>query len=225
MSLEGLLSQILHLVGTSTPGISLFLFIICMIGEAFVVSIPLVFETTWVAAGYQLHAGVLKVPDLLLMMLSAQLGRQVGALIMYSLSRRGTSFFSRFITRRIPRDLAGEHSSLGARFLRHIDSISPFGVAMGRLFYLRVPLTLLLGARHRLKTLVLGIAISSTIYESVYLSLGAIVGTTHIPTSGYLLLYFAGGLAGLYATFAGIRLAVKVTRRHCSRTGATPGAG
>lgn len=144
---------------------------------------------------------------------------------MYSLSRRGTSFFSKFIARRIPRDLSTEHSSMGSRLLRRVDSISPFGVAMGRLFYLRVPLTLLLGARHRLKTLVLGIAISSTIYESVYLSLGAIVGTTHIPTSGYLLLYFAGGLSGLYAAFAGIRILVRATRRHCTRPGATPRTG
>jgi membrane-associated protein len=209
VNLEGFLAQGLNQVSSFTLGIALVLFVICFIGEAFVISIPALFETTWLAAGYQLSAGVLRIPDLIGLMLVSQLGRQAGALILYALSRSGTRFFSKFIARRLPKDLPAEHDGFANKLLRGIDSISPFGVAIGRLLFLRIPLTLLLGARRKLKTLVLGIAISSTIYEAVYIGVGVFVRTIHVPPSGYLVLYFAGGLAVLYGMYSGIRFLVR----------------
>lgn len=210
MNFEQLLTDGLQLVSGFTPKIAIFIFLVCFIGEGFIISIPLVFETVWLAAGYQLSAGVLPVTDLILLMLMGQLGRQAGALVLYSLSRSGTKFFQKFIARRIPRKDPEEDSPL--RLLKHIDSISPFGVALGRLMWLRIPLTMLLGARRRFKPLMLGILISGTIYECVYIGLGAIVGSTAKPKTPYVLLYFAAGLTAFYAVAFGVRMLIKALR-------------
>jgi membrane-associated protein len=213
MNFEQLLTDGLQLVSGFTPKIAIFIFLVCFIGEGFIISIPLVFETVWLAAGYQLSAGVLPVTDLILLMLMGQLGRQAGAFVLYSLSRSGTKFFQRFIARRIPRKDPEEDSPL--KILRHIDSISPFGVALGRLMWLRIPLTLLLGARRRFKPLMLGILISGTIYECVYIALGAAVGSTAKPNTPYVLLYFAAGLTAFYALAFGVRMLIRALRhRH-----------
>ncbi len=215
MSLEHLLIDGLNLVGAFTPKIAIFIFVVCFVGEGFIISLPLVFETVWLVAGYQLSAGVLRIPDLLLLMATAQLGRQAGGLLLYFLSRKGTRFFARFISRRIPR----KNSPAGAplKILRTIDSITPIGVAIGRLLWLRIPLTVLLGARNKLKTLMLGIVISSLIYEGVYIGIGAIVGATAKP-SKYVLLYFAVGLSVFYAfIFFGRLLFTYIKRRRKAR--------
>jgi membrane-associated protein len=206
MNWDQLLTGGLNLVGAFTPEIAIFIFLVCFIGEAFIVSLPFVFETVWLAAGYQLVQGVLPIPDLILLMLTAQLGRQGGSLLLYFLSRKGTKFFQRFIARRIPRKEPEEGAPL--RLLRSIDSITPIGVAIGRLLWLRIPLTLVLGARNKLKTLMLGIVISSLIYEGVYIGVGAIVGKAANP-SKYILLYFAAGLAVFNLLIFGVRALIR----------------
>jgi membrane-associated protein len=201
MNFEQLLTNGLGLVGAFTPRIAIFIFLVCFI----------VFETTWLVAGYQLSGGVLPVLDLILLMITAQLGRQGGALVLYLLSRRSTSFFERFIARRMRRKDPGDSGQFS--FMKRIDTISPFGVALGRLMWLRIPLTLVLGARRKLKTLMLGVVISSLVYEGVYIALGAIVRKTTKPDSGYVLLYFAGGLAAIYVVTFGVRFLVKTVKR------------
>jgi membrane-associated protein len=219
VNLQQFLAEVLRLVSDFTPNVGLALFLICFVGEAFVITIPVVFEMAWLAIGLQLNQGVLPVPDFLLMLLSAQLGRQAGALILYGISRRGTTFFSRFIARRLPRTLPHEGTTPG-KLLSRIDSISPFGVAMGRMFWIRVPLTILLGARKKLKTLVLGIAISGTLYDCIYVALGAAFGSTLGPESDFILLYMMGGLAVLYVLVFGIRFAFKAIKKRLDRRAA-----
>lgn len=219
--IESLLSQCMSWVGAFSFRIAIVVFAISFLGEGFLISIPLVFETIFLAAGYQLSEGVLPFWDMILLALMSQLGRQAGALVLFVLSRSSTSFLGKFIAKRLPKKQNEENRSL--RLLDKIDRISPFGVALGRLLWLRVPLTLILGARRRLKTLVLGIAISSTVYETVYISLGAIVGKTANIKSPYMLLYFAGGLAAFYAAVFGIRMSIKALRKRSkAKTGATP---
>ncbi len=217
MNFTQLLADGLNLVSGFTPKLAIFVFLVCFIGEAFIISIPLVFETVWLAAGYQLTTGVLPVPDLILLMLMGQLGRQAGALVLYSLSRSGTKFFQRFIARRIPTKDPEEESPL--KILRHVDSISSFGVALGRLMWLRIPLTILLGARKRFKPLMLGILISGTIYEGVYIGLGAVVGSTAKPKTPYVLRYCAIGLTALYVIAFGVRMLFKAIRRRRASKG------
>jgi membrane-associated protein len=214
MNFQELFTDGLGLVGAFTPRIAIFIFLVCFIGEGFVISIPLVFETTWVVAGYQLSAGVLPIPDLLLLMITAQLGRQGGALVLYLLSRKSTAFFQRFIARRIRRRASDDGAE--AKLMKRIDTISPFGVALGRLMWLRIPLTLVLGARRKLKTLMLGVVISSLVYEGVYIALGT------KPDSGYVVFYFAGGLAILYGATFGIKLLVGAVRARVKRKSPVP---
>lgn len=209
MNFEQLFAQGLNLVGAFTPRIALLIFMLCFIGEGFIISIPFVYETVWLVAGYQLVSGVLPIPDLILLGVTAQLGRQAGALVLYFLSRRGTTFFAKFIARRLPRKDPEEGTPL--KILKKIDKISPFGVALGRLLWLRIPLTLLLGARRRLKTLMVGIVISGFIYEAVYVGLGAVVGTAK-PDSSEVLIYFVAGLALLYSITFGVRLIFKAAK-------------
>ena len=215
MNLEALLSQVLQLVSSFTPNVGIFLFVLSFIGEAFVISIPLVFETALLTMGLQLTQGALPVRDFILMMVATQLGRQAGALLLYGISRSGTSFLGRFIARLLPRTLPANGTP--GKLLRTIDSISPFGVALGRLLWIRIPLTLLLGSRHRLNTLMLGILISGIIYDIIYVGLGAVVGGTAKPDSGYIVLYLMGGLVAFYAVSFGIRLLYKAVKRRIAQ--------
>ncbi len=199
-------AQVLSWV-TFTPQLIALVFVISLIGEAFLFSIPLVFELIFIFAGVNFSTGKLPLIDLLLLMTASLLGREAGALILFWLSRMSTNIFWKLVTRRYPKKNLIENTPF--KFLRHLDAISPFGVALGRLLWLRIPLTLILGARRRLKTLVLGIAISSVIYESVYVGLGAIVGKTVDVDSPLIFLSMAIGLGLLYLIAFGSRIAIR----------------
>jgi membrane-associated protein len=207
------LTQLFGSVSAFTPQIALFLFLICFISEGFIISIPLALDLVWLIAGTNLRNGILPPWDLLGLVLVAMVGRQLGALVLYFLSHKSTRFFTRFIARRVPKQLPENGNASG--FINKVDSISPIGVAAGRLLWLRIPLTLLLGARGRLKTLMAGIAISSVIYETVYVGIGAGLGAVFGITADedYAFLYFMGVLAVLYSLIFGIRFLVKLIKR------------
>jgi membrane-associated protein len=196
-----------------TPQLAIVLFLICLIGEGFIISIPLALDLIWLTAGAQLRNGTLPVLDLIGLVLVAILGRQTGALILYYLSHKGSKFFTRFITRRIPKKLPDNGSA--SNLINKVDSISVFGVAAGRLLWLRIPLTLLLGARGRLKTLMAGIVLSSVIYEAIYIGLGAGLGAVFGITSNkkYAFLYFVVALVMLYGLIFAIRFLFRVVKR------------
>jgi membrane-associated protein len=205
--MEQWIDQALLWVGSFNLKIALIVFFISLVGEAFVISIPILFESIFLLAGINFGLGILPAGDLILLMLTSQLGRQAGALILFGLSRKSTNLFWRLIERRFPQKNPIESTPL--RFLRKLDSISPFGVALGRLLWLRIPLTLILGARRKLKTLVLGIAISSTIYEAVYVGLGAIVGRTVDVDSPLVFILSAASLGVVYLIAFLVRLIIK----------------
>jgi len=214
MSFLEWLYQAPNLVGSLTPQLALVVFMLSLVGEAFVISIPLVFELIFITAGYQTSIGVLPVVDLLVLALLSQLGRQIGALILFGLSHKSSSLIWKFISRRFPRKNILESTPL--KFLQHIDKITPFGVAIGRLLWLRIPLTLILGARRKLKTLVWGIAISSTIYEGIYIGLGAIVGKTTKASAAMgngIIIWLAVSLGIVYIAALGIRFAINKIKK------------
>jgi membrane-associated protein len=195
------------LVDAFTLKIALVVFFISLIGEAFVISIPILFEYIFISAGINVRLGVLPVWDMLLLALTSQLGRQAGALIMYFLSNKSTTFIGRLIKRRFP--IMKPISDSPLRFLRHLDRLSPLGVAAGRLLWLRVPITLVLGARRQLKTLILGIAISSTVYEAIYIGLGAIGGQVFGNKMGpQMIIWFGVSMAIVYAAALIIRFVI-----------------
>ena len=176
MNLGNAVAQILALTTTLDPRMAALLFVICAIGE-FGMSIPYVLESVWLLVGYHLGAGVLSPLHLVGLWLAAQCGRQAGSMALYHVARFGSIPLVRFyhnkrISRFIPRVV------VNSGVLNRINLASPFSMAFGRLFGLRIPLTLTLAVKKSLRTLSMGVLLSSMVWDAIYISLGITVGTT-----------------------------------------------
>lgn len=216
MNLTEFFSQGLALVGTFDARIMAFLFLLCFVGEAFGFFVPYLFEGIWLLIGYQLSLGVLPPTGLLLLLLSSLAGRAAGTLVLYQLCRSGSSLLSRYKNR--CETGVNLNESLPLKLFRKTDFLSsPFSVALGRLFWLRIPLTLILAAQRKLKVLLLGVALSSLIYEGIYLTLGAIVGTTAKLEPVRLILYSLAALTVIYLGVFTIRHLFKRLRLETAR--------
>ena len=175
MNLDEFIRQALELTSTLDPRTASALFLLCLIGEAGV-SIPYVLESVWLMAGYHLGSHVLPPLSLLGLWLAAQLGRQGGAYIMASLSRIGSiplkKVYRRFFN--------GGTNGINYNRLKwfNFKLLTPLSTAMGRLYGLRIPLSITLGLRKEQRVLSLGILISSLIWDTVYILLGVTVGAT-----------------------------------------------
>lgn len=196
MNLEEFFSQVFSLAGTYSLALATFLFLICFVGEALAVAVPYALETMWLLAGYQLSKGMMSIPQFLVLLLSAQAGRQTGALVFGMLGRMGITPLKRFLER------FKFFSSLGqgalARMIQRVNLLSPFSVALGRLLWLRVPLTLLLSAQNKFGVLALAVLISGIVWDCAYVLLGSMVGATVKVEPFYVILLFIAGLTVLY---------------------------
>jgi membrane protein DedA with SNARE-associated domain len=192
--LDRFLSSILQLIANLDPRAALFLFIISAIGD-FAIAIPYVMESVWLLVGYQLGSGQLSLPRLLLLWLAAQSGREVGSLALYSLARLGSSPITR-LYRRVSSSRFWPKMSPGV--VKRVNLTSAFSIGYGRLLGLRVPLTILLGFQGKLWTMLLGVLVSSVIWDAVYITLGATVGRTISLKPGEMLLFSIGGLTVIY---------------------------
>ncbi len=217
MNLTEFITQGLSLVSTSNPKILLFLFLLCLIGETAGLFVPYLLETTWLLIGYQFSVRVLPLSDLLLIALAAQAGRLAGALILYQISASGSTFLAKYQNyflkyqnyfrkvQKFFRIKTQINDTPLFKLFRKIDLASPFAVAMGRLLWLRIPLTLILGAQHKLKALILGVSLSTFIYDGIYIALGAIIGTTTVLNPIHLILYSLAGLTAMWGVLFVIR--------------------
>lgn len=204
MNLDSVLQQALAFVGTFNINLVIFLFLICAIGE-FGVSIPYLLETIWLLSGYHAGSGVIPPWDILLLWLAAQAGRQTGGALLYYVSRFGSlplmKLYQRYFAASLSPKLT-DTSFLPIKMFRRMDFLSPFSIALGRLFWLRIPLTLTLGVKKRLTTLSLGIMLSSLVWDSIYILLG-VIGGRAVLKPWEMVLYSLIGLTVLYiATFA-----------------------
>jgi len=69
--------------------------------------------------------------------------------------------------------------------------------------WLRIPLSLILGAKKQLKSLSLGILLASIAWDGMYIVLGAVVGAHTSLKPGQMILFSLVGLTLLYiGTFA-----------------------
>lgn len=218
MNLETILTQILDATGAFNPKIAVVLYAICAIGE-FGPAIPYLLETIWLMAGYQLATWIslhgargLSPSDLFLFWLIAQIGRQTGSTALYSVSRVGSTHLMKLYKKYLEGRLA-KRQIIPAGVKRRLLDISPFSVALGRLFGLRIPLALTLGARRKLKVLSLGVLLSSLVFDAIYLFIGATVGATTSVEPVNMFFYSLLGLTVLYAVTLAIRL---IKRLHSS---------
>lgn len=200
MSLGDTLAQfaqlLMQLTASLDPRTAAFLFILCGLGE-FGMSIPYLLESVWLLVGYQLGGGVLSPLHLFGLWLAAQCGRQLGAMGLYNVTRVGTTPVAR-LYQKFRHSRFWPKVSLNKRVTRHINLTSPFTIAYGRLFGLRLPLTITLAVKKRPARLLAGVILSSIMWDGVYITVGATVGRTAAVNPVQMLIGSVGGLTLLY---------------------------
>lgn len=206
MSLDSLVAQVLEFTATFDPRMAAVLFVLCAIGE-FGLAIPYVLESVWLMTGYNLGAGILSPLYLAGLWLAVQCGRQLGATALYHVGRFGSIPLLRlYNNKRLPSFISRVAQS---KLLSRIKLASPFSVAFGRLLWMRIPLTLALGARRDLKTLFTGVLISSLIWDAVYILVGLTVGATAAVKPAHMLFYSLAGLTLVYLITFTVRRLIK----------------
>jgi len=196
MNLAYALQQIMAFTATLDPRMAVLLFVICAIGE-FGISIPYVLESVWLLVGYQLGASMVSPLHLVGLWFAAQCGRQVGAMALYHVGGFGSTPLIRFYDKlRMTRFFS--KVTVEAHAFNRINLSSPFSVGFGRLFGMRIPLTLILGAKKKLKTLSMGILIASIIWDTIYIAVGLTVGATAVVKPLYMFFYSLVGLTLIY---------------------------
>jgi len=214
--MSALLSQALEITGDFNFKIALILFLLCSIGEIGF-ALPYILETIWLLAGYQLGTHTLLPIDLVKIWLVAQAGRQTGSLVLYFSGVLGMrplrKFYKRFIEPKLPK-----RQIIPAGLVKYLTNPSPFSIAIGRLIGLRIPMALTVSARQKLANLVLGVILSSIIWDGVYIIIGSILGPKVVPERQYILLYSVGGLTVLYLTIIGVHYLVKYLRAQKKKT-------
>ena len=206
--MEDFLKQVLNFVATFSPQLVLLLFLICALGELWIISVPYLLETVWLLAGYNVSIGILSPFHAVLLWLVAQAGRQTGVLVLSSLSRLGsiplTRLYQKYVAQRF-KNSAGEENRL-SKILNKIDSyLSPFSVALGRLLGLGTLLTVTLGIKRKFKALFLGVLLSSVVFDGIFILLGVIVGANMVVKPIDMFLFSIIGLTILYLIIFAIR--------------------
>ncbi len=219
MSLDSLLHAISDFTGALTPALALTIFLITCIGE-FGFSVPYLLETIWLLTGYHVANGTLMPFHFLLIFLCAESGRLSGALGLYFVCHLGSRPLMR-LYRRIfgaavsqaeaqpqpapPAQKNGWQRWTPFRLMRRINYLSPFSVAAGRLMWLRIPLTLTLSVRRDWKTLMIGVVLSSAVWDSTYIILG-LIGKNVVSHPTQMVLFSLVGLTFLYGVTTLVRL-------------------
>lgn len=194
--MEDIFNQVISFTGNFNIQLVIALYLICAIGE-FGASVPYLLEGVWILAGYHVATGTFNPLHLASLWVVAQLGRQTGALALYYLSRVGSSRLIKFYKRRFEGSTStGEPRGIFRR-ARQVNYLSPFSVALGRLFWLRIPLTLTLGALRRWRVLAAGVVISSLVWDNIYIIIGAIGGKAVLKPYE-LVIYSLVGLTVIY---------------------------
>jgi membrane-associated protein len=218
MNLEVIIQQVFNLAGTFNPTLIVFLFLICFIGE-FGICVPYLLETIWLLSGYNFGTGVIPLIDLVSLWVVVQVGRQAGGITLSYLGRFGSmpliKFYNKHFEASVNEKLT-ENNSPTVSFFRRINFLSPFSVSLGRLLWLRIPITLILGAKRQLKTLSLGILLASLVWDGMYIFLGAVVGAHAALKPAQMIIYSLIGLTLLYAvSFAARHLwKLRTSRKH-----------
>ena len=203
IDLFSIFQEILKFAGTFNIWLVLAIFIVLAVGE-FSIAIPYLLETIWILNGYHVITGIVSVPELVALMLVAMAGRAVGVIVFYYLVRYSGTRVLR-IYNRLFRKASSRNgpeatvNNLIDNILSRINTLSSVSVAMGRLFYLRIPVSTVMAFRGRLKVLLIAVVISSIIWDLTYILIG-IAGGTAKASQFRLILYSLAGIATVYCT-------------------------
>jgi membrane-associated protein len=206
MGLESILQQILVFTGTFSPMLIGLLFLICSVGE-FGASIPYLLETVWLLTGYHVGTGVFSPLNLVLLWLVAQVGRQTGATALYLLSRFGSmplkGIYQKYFRANLSSWLSSNNNGR-FKLLNRINYLSPFSIAFGWLFGLRIPLSITLGVKRQFRTLSLSVLLSSLVWDGIYISLG-MFGASVVLKPIQMIIYSLIGITVLYVVTFSVR--------------------
>lgn len=211
------LEQIFNFAGTFNVQLLVLLYAACIFGEVWFIAVPYLLETVWLLAGYNVGRGVISPTDLLLLWLVAQAGRQSGVLLLSSISRWGSAplvrLYKKWLDARLDKQTGKQTPGRVQQILSKVDTyISPFSVAAGRLLGLSTFLTITLGVKNKRKVLMLGVLISSVVFDGIFILTGLIVGGTRTIKPVNMLVYSLIGLTSVYAIFFGVRQLYKVIK-------------
>jgi membrane-associated protein len=203
MDWNGLLSQVVDITSTFNPKLALILYLLCAVGEVGF-ALPYILETVWLLAGFQLAQGQISPQEVFYFWLIAQAGRQTGSIALYYSSMLGMvplkKLYWKYIQPRLPK-----RQFISPSIMKHLTNPSPFSIAIARLIGLRIPMAVTMSLKHKLSHLVLGVLLSSIIWDGIYLILGRTVGAAVAPKPLNMLIYSLAGLTGLYLLTLGIR--------------------
>ncbi|MBI2545030.1 MAG: hypothetical protein HYW22_00305 [Candidatus Aenigmarchaeota archaeon] len=190
------IAQVLGLTSSFNLEIGLLLFLLTILGEL-VPAVPYVLETFWLLAGYQLSMEVLQFQDLVLLWLTAQVGRQLGAYILYKLAMHENLGLIKWYKKSLAK-LESEKKKMKIKFIHRINFTSPFFLAFGRLIGLHIPLTLYLSIKRKLRMLQLSVLVSSIVSDITFIIIGFIAHKVAFKPL-YLIFYSLIGLTVFYS--------------------------
>jgi membrane-associated protein len=191
------------------PKVALLLLAICAIGEAGL-TVPLLLETIWMTVGYNTASGNLMWWNTVYLWIAAQIGRQIGAYVLYRVGRLGLPPLEK-LYRKIHLDRLFDKLMEKAPAVQKINLTSPFTVAFGRLVGMRIPMTLVLAAKRKFWMLSLGVVIASAIFDGLFIMVGVIMGIQEVKPT-YTVLITIGLLVVIYLVTLLVRFIVRKRR-------------
>jgi len=208
MNLEQLVNIYTGLVGSAHPLVWFGLLLDCLAGDSIGVTAPYLLETTWLLSGYLLGSHTMPIVYLLPMLVAAQAGRLGGTWLFCCLANNGSHrLFNRFPALRT----RFEASRLTQK-LNECHWSVPFWIALGRLFWLKFPITIFMAATKRFKALTVGVLISGVVYDSTYVVIGAVIGKSLTLNPVQVLPYFIIGLTLSFVLTLAVRQLWKLAR-------------
>lgn len=168
----------------------------CFIGEIGIV-VPYVLESFWLLIGFNLGNGALNPGYFFVLWIAAVTGRMAGSLALYRIACFGMPWLEKLF-HKVHLDKVFARIKSKSNAAGKINLVSPFTVAFGRMFAMRVPMVMVCAAKRKWTTLAAGVVISSLIWDTLYVSLGAIFGATIDINQGYLLLISLGTIGLIY---------------------------
>jgi membrane-associated protein len=201
MNLQDIGQEIVELAGTFNIWLIIALFILPAISE-FGLSIPYLMETIWIIIGYQFFTGSILIFQLLILWSAVVSGRMIGAIILFHLAKLGSPRVMK-LYHKLFKTVLTENTTIPnflGRLLQKINISSPFSVTFGRLIWFKIPLTLTLGIRSQLKSLLLAVLLSSLIWDATYIIVGVVGGNARLQPP-WLVLYSLSALTVVYGLF------------------------
>jgi len=204
--MENITQSIIAFTGTFNIWLIGSIILLFFVNE-FGIFVPYLMETVWLLIGYQMFAGSLSVVQVILLWIIAVSGRAIGIALFYRLIGLGSPWITKFYQRYFKIDVSQklkDGNSVFIKVLRRVNIFSPYTAAFGRLVGLKLPFTLTLSLKKRLRVMILALIISSIIYDTIYILAGFIGGNIKLSPV-MVILYSIVVLAVIYALSFSLR--------------------